>query len=158
MRFLSFLFFAPSLFGVFAGAQTENSVQSVSLCSVQEHPERFLNFKVEVDGLVFAGVEYPRITAGNCSFRFANGDDYQTFGERFPVHHDEQWTLLKKILGATECASNVRVAKARIRGTVIRVPATGAIPENEMPFELVIQSVSEVEHVQTNCTPRKARK
>ena len=126
----------------------------VPLCSLQDHPKKFLGSKVEVEALIFAGVEYPRITAGKCSFRFARGDNYQAFGERFPVNDDEQWKLMKELLSTTECASNVRVAKAKIEGTVIRVPVSGSRPQNEMPFELVIQSVSGVEHVPTNCTHR----
>jgi hypothetical protein len=126
----------------------------VSLCSLQEKPERFLNSEVElVEALIFAGGEYPRITAGQCSFRYAYGDDYQTLGDRFPVKHNGEWKLLKELLGTTGCASNVRVAKAKIKGTIIRVPATGTVPSNEMPLELVIQSVSEVERVPVDCTP-----
>lgn len=125
----------------------------MSLCSLQEKPERFLNSEVELEALIFAGVEYPRLTAGQCSFRYARGDDYQTLGDRFPVKHNAQWKLLKELLGTTSCASNVRVAKAKIKGTIIRVPATGTVPPNEMPLELVIQSVSEVERVPANCTP-----
>jgi hypothetical protein len=136
--------------------QAQESARVVSLCLLQDHPEKFLDSTVEVEGLVFAGVEYPRITSDKCSLRFAFGDDYQTLGERFSVRFDEQWTQMKKLLTTTECASNVRAAKARIRGTIIRVPATGNTLQNEMPFELVIQSVSRVEHVPINCTPPNA--
>jgi hypothetical protein len=127
--------------------------QRVSLCSLQDHPEKFLNLQVEIQASIFAGVEYPRISDGNCSFRFAYGDDHQTFGDRFPVKHDNQWMSLKKILSATQCASNVRVAKATIKGTIIRVPATGTIPQAEMPLQLVVQSVSDVSRVPIKCTP-----
>lgn len=130
--------------------------QRTSVCSLQDNPEKFLNSEVEVQASVFAGVEYPRITDGKCSFRFAYGDDYQTFGDRFPTTHDNQWRLLKELLSTTECASNVRVAKATIKGTVVRVPATGTIPQKEMPLELVIQSVSDVSRVPVKCTPRAA--
>lgn len=123
----------------------------VSLCSLQKNPEKFLHSKVEVEALVHTGVEYPRLIAGKCLFRFARGDDYQTFGDRFPVRQNEQWKQLWKLLSKSECVSNVRVAKATLEGSIIRVPATGTIPENEMPLELVIQSVSNVEHVPTNC-------
>ncbi len=129
----------------------------VSLCSLQKNPGRFLNSKVEVEALVYAGVEYPRIAAGGCLFRFACGDDYQTFGDRFPVINNEQWRMLRKLLGVSECASNVRVARAKITGTVIRVPATGTRSPDEMPLELVIQSVSEVSHVPIKCTPPEVR-
>jgi len=125
----------------------------VSLCALQENPEKFLNSKVQVEVLIYAGVEYPRLTAGECSFRFARGDNYQLFGDRFQVSQDEQWKLLTKLLSVSECASNVRVAKALVEGTVIRVPATGTRLPNEMPMELVIQAVSEVSHVPTKCTP-----
>jgi len=128
--------------------------QHVSLCSLQQNPVEFLNSKVEVEALLFAGVEYPRLKEGQCSFRYANGDDYQTFGKRFPVNNDQEWKLLKKVLSSSECASNVRVAKAKIVGTVIRTPATGTIPQDEMPFELVIQSVSGVSRVPMKCSPR----
>jgi hypothetical protein len=130
--------------------------QRASLCSLQDNPEKFLNLKVEVQASVFAGVEYPRITDEKCSFRFAYGDDYQIFGDRFPINNDHQWKLLKEVLRKTECASNVRVAKATITGTVVRVPATGTTPQKEMPFELVIQSVSDVSRVPVKCTPRAA--
>jgi hypothetical protein len=144
----------PLLLFIILGICSSSWAQTadVSLCSLQDHPEKFLGSKVEVEALVFAGVEYPRLTAGKCSFRFARGDDYQTFGEHFPVNQDEQWTLLKRFLSTSECASNVRVAKAKIKGTVIRVPASGNRPQNAMPFEVVIQSVSGVEHVRINCT------
>ncbi len=131
-------------------AQTERT----SVCALQENAEKFLNSSVEVKGLIFAGVEYPRINNESCSFRFARGDDYQTFGGRFPIRRNAQWKLLEKLLGTTECASNVRVVSARIQGTVTRVPATGTIPADEMPLELVIQSVSEVSPVPIKCTPK----
>jgi hypothetical protein len=126
--------------------------QGLSLCSLEQHPERFLNSQVEVQGLIFSGVEYPRIRDGQCSFRFARGDDYQTFGHRFPITENEQWKSMRKLLATTECASNVRVVKAKMVGTVIRVPATGTVPPREMPLELVIQSVSDVTRVPVNCT------
>jgi hypothetical protein len=128
--------------------------QRPSLCSLQASPEKLLNLKVEVPASIFAGVEYPRITDEKCSFRFAYGNDYQTFGDRFPIKDDDQWKLLKEVLRTTDCASNVRVAEATITGTVARVPATGTIPQKEMPFELVIQSASHVLRVPVKCTPR----
>jgi hypothetical protein len=140
------------IFAACSSLWAEQDTTRVSLCSLQENPERFLNSKVELEALIFEGVEYPRLTEGKCSFRFAGGDDYQTFGDRFPVKDDGQWKLMKKLLGTTRCASNVRVVKARIKGTVTRVPATGTIPESEMPVELVIQSVSEVSRVPIRCT------
>jgi hypothetical protein len=129
----------------------------ISLCALQKNPERFLNSKVEVEALVFAGLENAHLTEGKCWFRYATGDDYQEFGKRFPIKDDDHWKLLQQVLSKTECASNVRVAKAKIKGTVTRVPATGTIPENEMPMELVIQSVSEVSRVPIKCTPRNGR-
>ena|ERR1017187_4531689 len=135
----------------------EKPVQRTSVCFLQENAERFLNSKVEVEALIFAGVEYPRITEGRCSFRFARGDDYQTFGACFTAKHDGQWKMLEKLLSVSECASNVRVAKARLKGTVVRVPATGTRSPDDMPLELVIQSVSRAEHVPVKCTPPDAR-
>jgi hypothetical protein len=132
------------------------STQRASLCSLQEHPDKFLNSRVEVEALIFEGVEYPRLREGKCSFRFADGDDYQTFGDRFPIKDDDQWKSMKEALAKTECASNVRVAKATITGTVVRISRTGTIPQKEMPFELVIQSVSDVSRVPVKCTPRAA--
>jgi hypothetical protein len=128
--------------------------QRPSLCSLQGSPEKFLNLRVEVQVSIFAGVEYPRIADEQCSFRFAYGDDYQTFGDRFPIKDDDQWKLPKELLSKTECASNVRVAKATITGTLVRVPATGTIPQEEMPFELIIQSASDGLRVPVKCTPR----
>jgi hypothetical protein len=126
--------------------------QRVSLCLLEKQPEKFVNSQVEVQGLIFAGVEFPRIRDGRCSFRFARGNDYQAFEHRFPITENEQWKSMKKILATAECASNVRVVKARIVGTVIRAPATGTIPDRKMPFELVIQSVFDVSRVPVYCT------
>jgi hypothetical protein len=108
---------------------------------------------VQVQAMIIAGIENPHLTEGKCWFRFVRGDDYQDLGDRFPATQNEQWMLLLKLLRVSECASNIRVARAKIKGTIIRVPATGTIPPNEMPLELVIQSVSEVERVPVNCTP-----
>jgi hypothetical protein len=105
--------------------------------------------------LIIEGGEYGVIRDGKCLFSIARGDDHQTFGNRFPVKHDSQWDLMEKLLATTRCANNVRVVRARIRGTVIRKPTTGTIPEDEMPPELVIQSVSEVSQVPVKCRPRK---
>lgn len=126
----------------------------VSMCSLQRTPERFVNSEVEVRALIFAG-EYPRIKSNRCTFLYTMGNDYQILESRFPIKDDDQWELLRKLLDTRECASNMRVAKARIVGTIVRVPATGTIPANEMPFELIIQSVSEVEHVPVNCRAAK---
>jgi len=126
----------------------------ISLCALQRNPEKFLNSKIEVKALVFAGLENSFLRAGKCSFRYAAGDDYQDFGSRFPVKNDEEWKLLNELLHTTNCASNVRAAKAKISGTVIRFPATGTIRPDEMPLELVIQSVSDVERVPVKCRPK----
>ncbi len=131
----------------------QQNTQRFSLCSIQENPRKFLHTQIKVRALIFAGVEYPRLKDGNCSFRFAYGDDYQAFGDRFSTSRNAQWTLMKDLLGRTTCASNFRVIKALIKGTVIRVPATGTIPQGEMPFEIVIQAVSDVSRVEVKCTP-----
>jgi hypothetical protein len=89
-----------------------------------------------------------------CKFLFAFGDDYQTFGNRFPATKNAQWKRMRQILSKTECANNVRVVKATFQGTVIRTPATGTIPPDEMGLELVIQSVSDVQPVPVKCRPR----
>jgi hypothetical protein len=128
-------------------------VKHTTVCSIEENSKKFLNAKVEVNALILAGIEYPSLKEGRCSFPYERGDDYQTLGNRFPIEHDSQWSLMRELLGTTNCASNVRVVRARIKGTVIRAPARGTIPANEMPLELVIQSVSEVSRVPISCTP-----
>jgi hypothetical protein len=155
MKFKHLMLLSVWIFGALRCVQAEKAVQRVSVCSLQENAEKFLNATIEVRALIFGGIEYPRIEEGKCSFRFAGGDDYQTFGDRFRVKHNAQWDLMKKLLGTTNCASNLRVVRAKIRGTVVRVPAAGTIPENEMPMELVIQSVSEVSIVPIRCTPAR---
>jgi hypothetical protein len=63
---------------------------------------------------------------------------------------------MKRILGSPQCASNIRVARAKIVGTIIRAPATGTTSANDMPMELVIQSVSGVSEVSIDCGSQKA--
>ena len=148
------LLFLPFILAI--SGQTRAQAVPISLCSLQADPEKYLNSEVQVETLVFAGIENPHLTEGKCSFRYALGDDYQVFGERFPVKHDDDWKLLQELLGKSDCASNVRTARAKITGTIIRVPATGTTPPNEMPLELVIQSVSGVQRVPVNCTPPRS--
>jgi hypothetical protein len=100
---------------------------------------------------MFVGGEYPNIMWGQCSFRYANGDDYQTFGNSYPARTDRQWKLMKTLLSTPECGANVRLVKATVTGTVVMVPSSGKIAPNEMPLELVIQSVSDVSHVRIKC-------
>ena len=156
MSFGRLFLLAAIILGALNSIRAEQNLQRVSFCTMQKNPESFLHTKVEVRAIIFMGFEMGYIKDEKCLFHFAFGDDYQTFGDRFPVKHDAQWDLMKKLLGTTECASNVRVAKATIKGIVIRVPATGTIPPDEMPLELVIQSVSKVVHVPIRCTPSRA--
>ena len=150
-RFLELILLIQlSSLGVWAGTE------KLSVCSLQEQGEKFLYAAVEIDATIFAGNEYPRIRDANCSFRFARGDDYQSFGKRFEAKQDRQWRLMKRILGIPQCASNIRVARARIVGTIIRAPATGTISADAMPLELVIQSVSGVSKVSIDCGSEKA--
>jgi hypothetical protein len=129
--------------------------EQVTTCVLQGEAEKFLNAVVEVHATIIAnGGHFTLIHDHQCKFLFAFGDDYQTFGSRFPVRRDAQWKSMRQILGKTECANNVRLVKAKFRGTVIRSPATGTIPPDEMRLELVIQSVSDVEPVPIKCTPR----
>lgn len=152
-----FLLLLAAILGACLSLQAEGNTPRVSLCSIQENPEGFLHVRIDLQAQIFVGNEIGQIKEGKCSFRFAVGDDYQTFGHRFRVKHDAQWALMMKLLGAPlDCRMNARIIKARIRGTVIRVPATGTIPENEMPLEIVIQSVAEVEHVPIKCSTSDA--
>jgi hypothetical protein len=129
-----------------------DSFQSVSLCALHQDPQRFLNTDVEVSALILIGGHNGSLKEGECLFNFAFGDDYQTFGDRFTVKHDAQWNLMKKVLSKPVCSSiNNRVVKGRIKGTVVRTPATGTIPEDEMPAELVIREVAEIERVPLKC-------
>lgn len=131
----------------------------MSLCSIQKNPESFLHAHVEVRASIFAGAGHSgQLLEGKCSFRDARGDDYQTFGHRFRVRHDAQWALMSKLLSTPQpnCSVNVRIIRAKIKGIVERVPATGTIPEDEMGLEIVILSVSEVVDVPLNCAPSDA--
>jgi hypothetical protein len=144
----------------FHGVWAEQNIQRVSLCSIQRNPESFLHAHVEVRASIFAGAAHSgQLLDGKCSFRVAQGDDYQTFGHRFRVRHDAQWALMLKLLSTPpppNCSVNARIVRANIKGIVERVPATGTIPEHEMGLEIVILSVSEVVHVPVNCTPSDA--
>lgn len=143
------------ILGVLCSLRAEQPVQPVSVCSLRDNAKKLLDTQIEVRALIFEGfLEAAFIKDGKCLFPFDGGDNYVAFGDRFPVKHDSQWDLMEKLLATTRCANNVRVVRARIRGTVIRKPATGTIPQNEMPPELVIQSVSEVSQVPVKCRPR----
>lgn len=154
MRFLPLAVLSTWIVGFCGSAWAVQSGKHVSLCSIQESPANFLQTRIEVNALIFVGPEIGQIQEGKCLFRFAFGDDYQTFGARFRVERDAQWDLMRRLLNTPDkCAVHARIVKARIQGTVIRIPATGTTPEDEMPMEIVIQSVSRVEHVPIKCSP-----
>jgi hypothetical protein len=60
---------------------------------------------------------------------------------------------MREILGRTNCANNARAVRAKITGKVVRIPATGTIPPNEMGLELVIEAVADVSRVLIKCKP-----
>jgi hypothetical protein len=75
MKLRSLLLLSVCIFGALHCTQAEPSVHRVSICSLQENPGQFLNAKIEVRAFIYAGVEYPRLWEGKCSFRFARGND-----------------------------------------------------------------------------------
>jgi hypothetical protein len=127
--------------------------RSVSVCTLQRDSQKLLGLEVEVSGILRVGDgHHAFVHDGKCRFLFARGDDYQTFSDRYPIEKDSQWNLMKEAFSKPVCAHlNTRLVKGKFRGTVVRVPATGTRPPNEMPVELVIQSVSEVERVPVQC-------
>ena len=154
MNLPRFFLLLALVLGMSYSSWAAEKAQAVSLCSIQKNPERFLHEGVEVRAVIFAGLEIDQLQEGRCLFRVAYGDDYQTFGDRFHVNHNAQWDLMRKLLKTpNNCSGKARFIKAKIRGSVEHVPAIVGIPENEMPFELVIQSVSEVEQAPVVCTP-----
>jgi len=131
----------------YAGGQTP-----VTTCELQRNAANYLNAVVEVRSMIVVGNGHAAFIHGeNCKFPFAFGDDYQTFGNQFQAKKDVQWKKMRQTLNHTECANNIRAVDGRLQGTVIRVPATGTIPADEMGLELVIQSVFEVEPVPVKC-------
>ncbi len=153
MRVSKLLLVSVCILNALPRLRAEPPVEHISVCTLQDNAERYQGEEIEVRALIFAGLEYSFVKEGNCSFSYVRGDNYQAFGNRFRVKHDAQWKRLMRLLGTTNCGLNVRVAEAKIVGTVIRTPATGTIPPEEMPLELVIQSVSEVSRVPTRCGP-----
>ena len=130
---------------------------SVTTCELQENATHYLNVQVEARSMIILGSgHFAFIHGERCKFPVAFGDDYQTFGNQFPARKNARWKRMRQILSNTECANNVRVVKARFQGTVIRIPATGTIPPDEMGLEFVIQSASEVDPVPVKCRPRIA--
>jgi len=127
--------------------------RSVSVCTLQRNSQKLLGVEVEVSGILHVGDgHFGSIEDVKCRFRFAWGDDSQTFAAHYPIEHDTQWDLMKEALSKPACAHlNTRLVKGKFRGTLVRVPSTGTIPPNEMPIELVIQSVSEVDRVPVQC-------
>ncbi|SRR5229473_5010259 len=140
------------LLAVASGYARESA--QVTTCILQEKADTFLNTVVEVRATIIEGSGHSAfIHDGQCKFLVALGADYQTFGKRFPAKQNAEWKRMQQVLSKSECANNVRVVKAKFRGTVIRIPATGIIPPDEMGIELVIQSVADVERVPVKCTP-----
>ena len=141
--------------GGLVGTRAEGEVKKTSVCAIEENPESFLHAKVEFGAVLRVGSEYPSINDGRCLFRFAFGDDYQTFGDRFATKKNGQWRLMRSLIvnsnNKNDCPFFVRIVRARFRGVVERVPA-GTSPESDMPLEIIILSVSQVEAVPIECS------
>jgi hypothetical protein len=129
----------------------QGHARPVTICSLGEDGAKLLNSSVEFQTTIVLGSGYPLLREGDCVFGFAFGDDYQTFGDRFPARQNAQWRLMRKIFATPTCAPHARAVKGKFRGTVIRTPPTGTIPPDEMPLEVVIQSVSRVENAIKRC-------
>ena len=134
-------------------ATVSAEAKSLSVCSLQRDSQGLLGREVEVSGILReADGHYAFIQGGKCAFRFATGDDYQSFANTYPIDHDTQWELMEETLSKPVCSHiNTRLVKGKFRGRVIRVPRTGTVPQNEMTVELVIQSASDIERVDVQC-------
>ena len=128
--------------------------RTVTICALEQNWEHRLNQQLEIRGNIEVGGEHGLITDQGCRFLFAFGSDYQTFGNRYRATTDREWAVMWSVLHTRldpPCNFHVRVAKARMRGTLIRVPRTGTIPQDEMPPEFVIRRVYEVTEVPILC-------
>lgn len=148
--FFVFPFLASSLVLAQSSLGSRQAAQ-VTICSLEDSGPTLLNSTVEFQTIIVLGSEYPLLREGDCTFRFAFGDDYQTYGDRFPAKRNAQWRLMRKIFRTPICAPTARAVKGKWRGTVTREPATGTIPPDEMPIEVVIQSVSGVQNAIKRC-------
>lgn len=155
MKTASFFLFTTLFIGVIDGSRAEAAVKQVSVCVLEENAESLLHSKVELQVDVRLGSEHPLLYDGGCSFRFAFGDDYQTYGNRFSAKKNAEWRLMRSLLinsdNKNDCPFFVRAIKARFRGVVEREPATGTIPPDEMPFEIIFRSVFHVETIPIHC-------
>ena len=155
MKTASVFLFGFLAIGALNGTRAEGAVKKVTVCDLEKNPDSFLHANVEFSATLRAGSKYSRISDGACSFFFAFGDDYQTYGNRFSAKKNAQWRLMRSLLinsnNKNDCPFFVRAIKARFRGVVERVPATGTIPPDEMPVEIIFRSVSNVENVPIHC-------
>lgn len=132
--------------------------RKLTICDLNSDWEHLLNKQLEIRGTIFISGEIGVITDQHCSFRFAFGDDYQTFGSRFRVKRDSQWILMRRMLTTQPTCldgsivkGQLRIVTARMRGTLIRSPRTGTIRQDEMPPEFVIRRVYEVRQPSIAC-------
>jgi hypothetical protein len=79
------------------GSALGQKASAVSLCLLQKNPETFFHSTVEVDAVIFVGMESGQLLDGKCSFRFAFWDDHQAFGDRFHVDHDVLWDRMMSL-------------------------------------------------------------
>jgi hypothetical protein len=149
--------------GILTAPRAEGAVRKVSICDIQKNPESFLHTKVEIlNTLRLNNTEHNLLHEGSCVLNFAFGDDYQTFGDRYSAKKNAQWRLMRSLLinsnNKNDCPFFVRAIKARFRGVVERVPATGTIPPDEMPVEIIFRSVSHVEAIPIHCVDDSSTK
>jgi len=152
-HFLALLSFTSGLVSSPSVCALEHA-QQVTICSLEKHGAQLLNSSVEFQTTVVLGWEHPLLREGDCVFGIAFGDDYQTFGDRSPANRNSQWRLMRRIFATPTCAPHVRAVKGTFRGTVIRTPPPRGISPDEMPLEVVIQSVSGVENAVKRCVGR----
>jgi len=79
--------------------------RNLTICVLNSDWEHLLNSQLEIRGTIFIGGEIGVITDQHCSFRFAFGDDYQTFGSRFRAKRDSKWGLMRRMLSTQPTAT-----------------------------------------------------
>lgn len=130
-------------------------IERTKVCEIASNPEMFLRSRVEVSSiLLFAHTDYSHLTDPNngCTFPYIFGDQLKSPGNRNAIKIDKHWRLLKRFLGSTPCGSKIRVARASIRGVIIRTSVKEETRAEKMPFVFVIQAVSNVAKVSRDCT------
>jgi hypothetical protein len=127
-----------------------------SVCAIRQNQQDYIHKRVQVTALLRIAFEDQDVHEGECALTIAWGNDYQRFGNQFPVRNDRAWNLLRALIGgaywqACKPGAFKNLVSAKLTGTIEPVHVSGEKPDDPVEVQLIIQEAAHVKVRKANC-------